>query len=173
MRKITLFLAASIVCLWTVAQNVNTAPMGAVDKRSFIDAPLQRPNLISTDYKIQRPVVRPAGGKSLNSISAVQIGSAANILTVYQPENNLIAADDGLSRVVFIHRNNPSAFPLTSSQYRYDISTDKGANFTNNIGPLNPTVGNEQVGGINGRYPQVVFHNPTGNTVSDSVYGVY
>jgi len=172
MRKITLFLVASIICFWTAAQNINTAPLGAVDKRSFIDAPLQTPSLISTDYKTQRPVVHPVGVKSLNSISAVQIGSSSNILTVYQPENNCVAADNGMNRVVFIHRNNASAFPLTSSQYRYDISTDKGATFTNNIGPLNPTA-DGQVGGINGRYPQVVFHNPVGNIVSDSIYGVY
>ena len=173
MKKITLITLVVIACFATQAQQLNTRAERAVDKRTFIEAPFQTPSIVSTQYKVKpHAPVGTGSAKSINSISAVQIGSASNILTVYQPENNLVAAHEGFSTVVFIHRNNNTIFPLTSSQYRYDISTDKGTNFTNNIGPLNPTA-DGQIGGINGRYPQTVFYNPAGNTVRDSMYGVY
>jgi hypothetical protein len=172
MKKATLLLAVMFACLSTFAQQPNTAPVRKADKRSFIDAPVQTPSIVSTQYKAQRKAPVAANPKATAAITATQIGSSTNILTVYQPENNCVAADNGFGRIVFIHRNNTALFPLTSSQYRYDISTDKGNTWTVNIGPLNPTA-DGQVGGINGRYPQTVFHNPTGNTIPDSVYGIY
>ncbi|HLG34865.1 MAG TPA: T9SS type A sorting domain-containing protein [Bacteroidia bacterium] len=173
MKKITLFIAAASACISATAQQPNTRPERAVDKRTFIDAPVQTPSIVSTQYKVRPPAPSGNGAaKSINAITSVQLGSAANVLTVYQPENNLVAAEEGFGTVVFIHRNNPTIYPLTSSQFRYDISTDKGSTFTNDIGPLNP-LADGLVGGINGRYPQTVFYNPPGNTVRDSMYGAY
>jgi hypothetical protein len=173
MKKITFFLAVMIAAISAVAQQpAASIRMKAVDTRTFSDAPLQTPSIVAADYNAKlRPSPR-VNTKAVNAISATQIGSSGNILTVYQGENNHVAAHEGFSSVVFIHRNNPTIFPLTNSQFRYDISTDKGATWNLNIGPLNP-LADGQVGGINGRYPQTVFHNPAGNTVRDSMYGVY
>ena len=172
MKKITLLIMAVAISLTSIAQQPNSVTMRAVDLRNISEAPLQTPSVVSTQRVLHHPALNHRGHKSLSNVTAVQIGTAANILTVYQGENNLVAANDGFSTVVFIHRNNPSLFPLTSSQYRYDISVDEGSTFTTEIGPLNPSA-DGQVGGINGRYPQTVLHNPVGNTVRDSMYGAY
>lgn len=123
-------------------------------------------------------IAAPAAGSKkgtpqpTRAIDAVEIGSASNALTTLQGENNVVWANDSLNTVVFIHRNDASQFGLTSSQYRYAISTDRGANFLLNQGPLNPTANND-IPGTNARYPQCVIYNPSGNTDPNNAWLSY
>jgi hypothetical protein len=173
MKKITLSILA-VTCAG-LGFSQSTKPLKAPDKNYFIDAPYQAKSLIAAQpVQPAQPQMsyQQQNAKSANAITFVPLGSAGNILTVLQGECNVVAANDALSTVVFIHRNDASIFPLTIAQYRYDISKDEGASFLNNIGPLNPAADN-QIGGISSRYPMVALYNPPGNTVQDSVWGVY
>ncbi|MFA7273062.1 MAG: PKD domain-containing protein [Crocinitomicaceae bacterium] len=98
------------------------------------------------------------------------LGSASNLYTIGITESSAIAVDNDLNTVVFIHRNDAGAFGGHSGNLRYDISTDNGLNWTNNIGPVNPA----SVNGLNGaRYPNVGIYNPAGNTNPNNAYLAY
>ena len=169
-KKITLSILAITCAGYSFSQS--NMPLKAPDKSFLIDAPYQSQSFINAVQPVQPQMSYSQGAKSVNAISFVNLGSAGNILTVLNGACNVVAASDALSTVVFIHRNDPSIFGATVSQYRYDISKDKGSSFLNNVGNLNPTADN-QVGGINCRYPMVALYNPTGNTVQDSVWAAY
>jgi len=107
-------------------------------------------------------------------VTGVEIGTSANGLTVLNNATNCVMANSDLGTVAFIHRNDPSATGFgTSSQFNFDASTDGGMTWTINYGPLNPNTDGSGVGGINGRYPQAVFFNPSGATTADSIYLAY
>jgi Secretion system C-terminal sorting domain/Fibronectin type III domain len=92
------------------------------------------------------------------------LGSSANLFTNIYSETNPVAVDPASNTVVFIHRNNATLLGGNTGQYRYDISTNGGATWTKNVGPLN--TGTSDLG----RYPNVVLHNPTNSTLSNNVY---
>ncbi len=100
----------------------------------------------------------------------VATGSASNAYTNIENGTNPVAADKDLNTVVFVHRNNATAFGGHSGQLRYDISTNGGASWTNDQGVLNPLA----VNGTNGaRYPQAAIYNPPANTVPANAYISY
>lgn len=112
------------------------------------------------------PILPPApltGGCA----NGVAVGSSSNVFTNILTEANPIVADNDLNTVIFGHRNNATAFGGHSGQLRYDISTNGGGSWTTNLGVLNPL----SVNGTNGaRYPNVLIHNPAGNTVPTNAY---
>jgi hypothetical protein len=85
------------------------------------------------------------------------LGSASNIYSSITPEQNQVYANDSLDLVAFIHRQDISIFEGSSGILRYDISTDGGMSFSNNVGILNP------LDTAAARYPQL-----TGFRVSSS-----
>jgi len=98
------------------------------------------------------------------------IGSSSNMYSIGLGESNTIAANNDLNTVIFVHRNNAGLFGGHSGQLRYDISTDNGANWTSNLGVLNPA----SVNGTNAaRYPNIAIYNPTGNTIPNNAYLSY
>ena len=114
----------------------------------------------------QNPVAPPSnhhspGSRSLGSIlNSQMIGSAGNVLTIINGECNQLDVVDSLNVVTFIHRNDFTNAPGTNvAQYRFDVSRDKGATWTSNIGPItnDPLINNIDV---NGRFPQAVIYNP-------------
>ncbi len=90
--------------------------------------------------------------------SPVANGSASNMFTLIRNSTNPIAADKNLNAVVYIHRNNATAFGGNSGQLRYDLSLNGGTSFTTDIGTLNPLATSLA------RYPNVAIYNPTNNT---------
>lgn len=116
-----------------------------------------------------QPVVRPSmpiGGS--RAVTTTTLGSSANVLTQLDGSINRIAANNALNTVVFIHRANPNVLPASNSgQYVYDVSTNGGDTWSINNGVLNPSSNNTTMGG---RYPNVVIHNPQGNTTPSNAY---
>src|SRR5690606_35635605 len=79
--------------------------------------------------------------------------------------------NQALNTIVFIHRANEAVDANSNlAQYKYDISTNGGNSFTNDIGPLTPTLENFDTAG---RYPNVAIYNPTGNTDPANAYLSY
>ncbi|MBL0054802.1 MAG: hypothetical protein IPP31_01175 [Chitinophagaceae bacterium] len=100
----------------------------------------------------------------------VNMGSSSNAFTNILSRTNAITADQSLNTVLMVHRNNAGAFGGHSGQIRYDISTDGGGTWTNNLGVLNPL----SVNGTNGaRYPQVALFNPAGNSNPNNAFLSY
>lgn len=97
-------------------------------------------------------------------VTLSNLGSSANMLTKTKGNGNTVVADKDLNTVVFIHRNNPNSFGGSSGHLRYDLSTDGGATWTNNLGPVNPALTKQA------RYPNVTIYNPTGNTNPNNAY---
>lgn len=91
-------------------------------------------------------------------------GSASNMFTQVRNATNPVAADKNLNTVVYIHRNNATSFGGSSGNLRYDISTNGGTSFTNDLGVLNPLMTNQA------RYPNVAIYNPPTNTVAANAY---
>lgn len=102
------------------------------------------------------------------AVTTTTIGSAGNMFTILDGSINRIAANNALNTVVFIHRADPDVLPATNiGQFVYDVSTDGGATWNLNNGPLNPS-GDNQV--TAGRYPNALIYNPLGNTNPANAY---
>ena len=96
--------------------------------------------------------------------STVLGGSATNMFTQIRNGTNPVAADKNLNTVVFAHRNNAGAFGGSSGNIRYDVSTNGGTSWTNDIGPLNPLLTSPA------RYPNALIYNPVGNVTPANGY---
>jgi hypothetical protein len=96
-------------------------------------------------------------GKTV-AVNPVGLGTSANVFTCLTTEQNQVWADNSLDLVAFIHRSDPNIWGGSSGNLRFDVSTDNGATFTNDIGPLNPALSRVA------RYPNITGFNPTGTT---------
>ena len=118
----------------------------------------------------QYNAVEPAGTtpyatNSSKVATSTQIGTAPNVYTAaFGPRTN-VSADAELNTIVFVHRSgNTTLGDYTSGTMRYDISTDGGATWTSNNGPIfNPNVSGYVHPGP-ARYPNVGIMNPSNNT---------
>ena len=90
------------------------------------------------------PVV-PAGKSNAASINGVILGSSGNLYTIISSESNMVAANQDLNTIVFIHRNDPDFFGGDVGMYRFDVSMDGGATWSSNNGVLNPSANGTQI----------------------------
>lgn len=95
-----------------------------------------------------------------------QLGNSSNAFTILRPQQNQVIANSDLNTIVFIHRVDTSV-TAQNGRLQYDISTDGGDTWTNNIGNLNDTYTRR------GRYPNVSLYNPSGNTNPTQSYLVW
>jgi len=107
----------------------------------------------------------PLNTSSNKSAAAVYTGTAPNVYGAgFGPKTNLVA-NEALNTVAFIHRSDfNSNGDFTSGSLRFDYSTDGGATWTSNAGPIWNT--NAAVGAYPGpaRYPHIGILNNPGNT---------
>ena len=71
------------------------------------------------------------------TVLPVAMGRASNAYSAVTTEQNQVYANDANDQVVFIHRQDVSVWGgggNASGKLRYDISTDGGATFSNDIG---------------------------------------
>ena len=92
------------------------------------------------------------------------LGSAFNMLTMFSNCTNPVAVDKNLNTIMFLHRHNSNVFGGNSGNLRYDISTNGGSTWNNNIGVLNPVSTNMA------RYPNAVIYNPAANTNTNNAF---
>lgn len=99
--------------------------------------------------------------------SISNLGSATNMFTLIRNSTSSIAASKTLNTVAFIHRNDAVAFGGNSGQLRFDLSTNGGASWTNNLGVITPV--NTRLS----RYPNIAIYNPAANTNTSNAYIAY
>src|ERR1044071_8801212 len=75
---------------------------------------------------------------SAQCASSSLLGSASNMIGVINNNSNPVAADKNLNTALFIHRHNAGIFGGNTGNLRYDISTNGGSTWSNNLGVLNP-----------------------------------
>ncbi|MFT5778125.1 MAG: hypothetical protein ACI837_001081, partial [Crocinitomicaceae bacterium] len=97
-------------------------------------------------------------GSSLvhSQVTPVQLGRASNAFTITRSSQNQVVADDTSGLVAFIHRQDVTIWGgggAESGKLRYDISTNGGLTFSNDIGVLNNTYTTPA------RYPQITGYN--------------
>lgn len=161
MKKILLL---GLVAIFTITVNAqsNRETTGEI-KEGFIDVPVKPALPMNTI--VAEPVKQiNKQGKSVTIVPTG--GNAGNAYGLYAGGKTAIWADNDLNTLSFIHRANlPS-----SGHLRIDISTDGGATWTGNIGPVYSP---DEVTHFNARYPQALIYNPTGNTDPDDAYVVF
>ena len=125
--------------------------------------------------KIEKVTVDPSTTPSKQNHSKVTVGvNMGQGPNAYGPAFSSwtnVAANQDLNTIAFIHRSNASVNGDNGSgSLRYYISTDGGATFNNNVGPIwNPTSATGSPPGP-GRYPQMGIYNPSGNTTASNAY---
>jgi len=159
MKKLSKVLLALV--LWVAvsasmyAQNQrNLVPVKLNTKQNqFIDAepsPVRKPlNALSTFSNANKTSV----------ISFKTLGAAGNSYTGIGPNRHRVAANNATNSIVHIHRATTSTGG--TGKYRIDVSSNAGSTFTNDV-LIYDNLASGTIG--NGRYPQVVIHNPSGNT---------
>lgn len=163
MKQFYLF-ALALCCLAgaTQAQQRSYAP-GIPPSNEPAPAYVQR--VTATPAPGHLPAPLGPGCTGVDSLS-----TSSNMFTNILTEANPVAVDNATNSIIFVHRNNATAFGGHSGQIRYDLSTNGGQTWTANGGPLNPA----SVNGTNGaRYPNVAIYNPAGNTVAANAYLAY
>jgi len=106
-------------------------------------------------------------GNGLQAQNSVNIGSSTNAYGILLPQQNQVFVDPALNIVGLIYRQNITIHGGTSGSLRYSVSTDGGASWATDLGPVNPTLT------YNARYPQAFLHNPTGNTTTAGTFLVW
>lgn len=98
------------------------------------------------------------GVYNLTRTGPTALGSSSNIYSSFLSSQNQVYANDSLNLVAFIHRQDVSVHGGTETGLlRYDISTDGGLSFNNNVGILNTQ-------NTAARYPQITGYNATNST---------
>lgn len=97
-------------------------------------------------------------------VSPIQIGRASNAFTILRPQQNQVAVHHQSNSVLFIHQQDVTIWGgggTENGKFRYDLSTDGGATFTNDLGAL------QQIYTNYGRFPMASFYgtdvNPYNN----------
>jgi hypothetical protein len=101
---------------------------------------------------------QPTATGKINAVNPVLLGSSGNIYTIIHTQQNQVAAHDTLNSVVFVHGNNPAVSGGSSDHLQYDVSTDGGVTWFNNIGFLNPQLAHPV------RFPNIAFRDSLGST---------
>ncbi len=162
MKKLLLYCVSVMISFSSFAQvNKIVSAKEVIKKRDAI----RRGDFISyptsgSASPISKPEVQRGQPNTSQTATVIPIGTSANVFTTIGVRSNIDYNPD-INTVTFIHRSDPAnGLGTTTGEYYFDVSTDGGATWTVNQGPLynNP-------GDVNrGRYPNAVIYNPQGNT---------
>ena len=103
----------------------------------------------------------------------VPIGVSGNAYGLYGNPRTYLWADPSLNSVTFAHRMTGGVEVDGNSRFAYDVSTDGGSTWTNNVHVYSPTGPGLQYPQDGGRYPQGAIINPEGNTDPANAYYSY
>lgn len=124
-----------------------------------VSTALQDGQKMSNQSIVKRSPISKSTTSTLN-ITPVTIGSAVNAFTQIGHNRRRTSANQELNAVLFVHRGDPAISGQSGNMVVFDYSTDGGATWTANAGP----VITGDVGGLRTRYPQGYIYNATGNT---------
>jgi hypothetical protein len=160
MKKTLLFLMALIITGYANAQLKLTKKL--YDKNLNAEFIKEMPLAGNYIPKANAPVLRNTPPNV--AWTPITIGHAVNSYTNAFSPKEPVWYDPNLNTVTFTHRGGGGGI-ATGNFYVVDKSTDGGATWMADQGPVyDPT------GFANGRYPQGVIYNPSGNTDPNNAY---
>ncbi len=180
MKKIVLFALAIGIGLATYAQQAYTFKIDTKQK-SRIKSPAigvepLKTQAITKSY-IQHKRIVPPADRNVNIVSIIEIGTSANAYGYGYAggQKSLVWVDPTLNTVTNFHRMGGAHDPNNySGNLGYDVSTDGGSSFTNDVQCYKATNNN---GGTYytdaARYPNHGIYNPSGNTDPANAYVVF
>jgi len=122
---------------------------------------LQDGQKMSNQSIVKRSPISKATTSTLN-ITPITLGSAGNAFGSIGHNRRRTSASQELNTVLFMHRGDAAITGLSGNMVVFDHSTDGGATWTSNTGPV---IQAGLVATFPGtRYPQGYLYNPTGNT---------
>lgn len=148
MKKLLLVGLGSAMILQASAQEV-----------SRTNANLQDGQKMSNQSIVKRSPISKSTTSSLN-INPISIGSSVNAFTQVGHNRRRTSASQDLGAVLFIHRGDAAVAGQSGNIVVFDYSTDNGATWTANVGP----VISGDINTLRTRYPQGYLYNPAGNT---------
>ncbi len=163
MKKL-IFLLCMISAGSLLAQNLNKDQFRSPGK-----LPLQFEegnNNASSTTPNKHYFANPVQTRGANAINPIAIGESGNAWGFAYMRTCYLWANNDINSISFIHRMQSS--PGTG-YLAYDISKDKGMNWSVNNQVYDPTIDDA----ANGRYPQGAIYNPAGNTDPDNAYFTY
>ncbi|MDP2722506.1 MAG: T9SS type A sorting domain-containing protein [Bacteroidales bacterium] len=107
------------------------------------------------------------------AVSFIPMGQSGNAYGLYGNSRTYLWADPNVNSVVFTHRMTGEAELEGNSRLAYDVSTDGGATFTNNVQVYTPLGAGTPYPIAAARYPQGAIINPEGNTDPANAYYTY
>ena len=113
--------------------------------------------------------------KGTDIVTIIPIGNAANAYG-YGYNNGsatFVWADQNINSVTNMHRQLATPPPFYSGNLCYDISTDGGLTWTNDIQVYESNISGGQYNVDAARYPQGAIYNPPGNTDPNNAYFAY
>ena len=104
---------------------------------------------------------------STQVVNVVPIGQSANAFGSAFGAKTALFAHPEINSVSMVYRAAPAVTgDISSGCLRFGSSTDGGATWGSNLGPLYTSNGANAAPFANARYPQGIIYNPTGNTVA-------
>ena len=104
------------------------------------------------------------------SQNSIAVGQSSNAYGMLRTSQNQIFVDPALNTVGFIYRQNIALYgggAANNGKLRFSVSTDGGANWNTELGPVNNTYTKPS------RYPEAFLYNPVGNTTATSAYMIW
>jgi len=106
-------------------------------------------------------------------INLIPIGSSGNSYGIFGNPRTYVWADPMINSVVFTHRMTGGSEVEGNSRIAYDVTTDGGSTWTNNVQVYSALGPGPQYPEAAGRYPQGLIINPEDNTDPDNAYYAY
>lgn len=111
---------------------------------------------------------------STQAVNVVGVGQSGNAFGSAFGAKTALFAHPVINSVSMVYRSAPAVTgDISSGCLRFGSSTDGGATWGSNLGPLYTSNGANAAPLANARYPQAVIYNPAGNTTAANAYVSY
>jgi len=185
MKKCLLTLTAIAISIAGFGQASKSVLLKTSVKANKAATVNERTSVATTGSASQSSQARHGNGSNQTSTvcNVIPLGHAPNSFGTASGSRSQVSFNQSLNTVVFVHRAACGAPPAVTNTgyYTYDVSTDGGANWQVDQGPiygvqLNPgngCGGGTVLGPHRGRYPKGVIYNPAGNTDINNAHIAY
>ena len=169
MKKILLF-----VLVFGMVYTVSAQTRHAIStKRPTQEYLMEPPTATPSDVVVDQNEAFTVSDNSRGTVTFVPIGNTGNSYGIYGNPRTYVWADPTINSIVFTHRMTGGTEKLGNSRIAYDVSTDGGATWTNNIHIYTPLGDASRYALAAGRYPQGAIINPEGNTDPANAFYTY
>ena len=186
MKKSLLTLAAIAISFAGIGQSAKSVLMKTsmqINRPATVKEGVAAPGQKSTSSSASHARFGNGSNQTSTVCNVANLGKAPNAFGAASGSRAQVCYDQDLDAVVFLHRaacNLPPAVTNTG-YYTYDISTNGGATWAVNQGPVygvaqnpgNGCGGGTVLGPHRGRYPKGVLYNPSGNTDINNAHLTY